>query len=131
MEKLTGHKKIKTAVFISGRGSNLNNLIKFSNTKKSPIVIELVIADKKAIGLKYAVQYKIKKKIINYKNNRIAEKKILLILEKKKIKFICLAGFMKVLSAQVIQQVPSLDKTLFISPILFIAGSSPNCKRSA
>ena len=62
MEKLTGHKKIKTAVFISGRGSNLNNLIKFSNTKKSPIVIELVIADKKAIGLKYAVQYKIKKK---------------------------------------------------------------------
>ena len=84
MEKLTGHKKIKTAVFISGRGRNLDNLIKFSNTKKSPIVIELVIADKKAIGLKYAVQYKIKKKIINYKNNRIAEKKILLILEKKK-----------------------------------------------
>tara|TARA_B100000795_G_scaffold258771_1_gene233153 strand:- start:97 stop:672 length:576 start_codon:yes stop_codon:yes gene_type:complete len=104
MEKLTGHKKIKTAVFISGRGSNLNNLIKFSNTKKSPIVIELVIADKKAIGLKYAVQYKIKKKIINYKNNRIAEKKILLILEKKKIKFICLAGFMKVLSANFIKR---------------------------
>ena len=104
MEKLTGHKKIKTAVFISGRGSNLDNLIKFSNTKKSPIIIDLVIADKKALGLKYAAKYKIKKKIINYKNNRIAEKKILLILEKKKIKFICLAGFMKVLSANFIKR---------------------------
>ena len=37
MEKLTGPKKIKTAVFISGTGSNLKNLIKFSKIKKSPI----------------------------------------------------------------------------------------------
>ena len=43
MEKLIGLKKVKTAVFISGRGSNLNNLIKFSKTKKSPIIIDLVI----------------------------------------------------------------------------------------
>ena len=98
MEKLTGLKKIKTAVFISGRGSNLNNLIKFSRNKKSPIVIDLIISNKKAFGLKYADKYKIKKKIINFKNNKIAEKKILIILKKKNIKFICLAGFMKVLS---------------------------------
>ena len=32
MVKLTGLKKIKTAVFISGTGSNLKNLIKFSKT---------------------------------------------------------------------------------------------------
>ena len=98
MEKLTGFKKIKTAVFISGRGSNLNNLIKFSKTKKSPIIIDLVISNKKAFGLKYADQYKIKKKIINFKNNKIAEMKSLLILNKRNIEFICLAGFMKILS---------------------------------
>jgi phosphoribosylglycinamide formyltransferase-1 len=104
MEKLTGFKKIKTAVFISGRGSNLNNLIKFSKTKKSPIIIDLVISNKKAFGLKYADQYKIKKKIINFKNNKIAEMKSLLILNRRNIEFICLAGFMKILSNNFIRK---------------------------
>ena len=76
MKKLTGLKKIKTAVFISGRGSNLKNLLKFSKTKKSPIIIDLVISNKKAFGLKYADQYKVKKKIISFKKSKIAEKKV-------------------------------------------------------
>ena len=104
MKKLIGIKKIKTAVFISGRGSNLNNLIKFSKTKKSPIIIDLVISNKKAFGLKYADQNKIKKKIINFKKNKIAEKKSLMILDKRNIKFICLAGFMKILSSNFIKK---------------------------
>ena len=33
MKKLIGIKKTKTAVFISGKGSNLENLIKFSKKK--------------------------------------------------------------------------------------------------
>ena len=53
MVKLTGYKKIKTAVFISGNGSNLKSLIKFSKTKKSPITINLIITNNpKAKGLK-------------------------------------------------------------------------------
>ena len=35
MTKLTGFKQIKTAVFISGRGSNLKSLIKSSKKKNS------------------------------------------------------------------------------------------------
>ena len=102
---MTGPKKIKTAVLISGRGSNLNNLIKFSKTKKSPILIDLVVSNKKnAIGLKYARSYKIKKKILNYKNKKNAEKDLLLILRKRKIKFVCLAGFMKILSSSFIKK---------------------------
>ena len=104
MEKLTGLKKIKTAVFISGRGSNLNNLIKFSKTKRSPITIDLVISNKKAYGLKYADKYKIKKKIINFKRGKIAEKRSLIVLNKRNIKFICLAGFMKILSKNFIKK---------------------------
>ena len=104
MEKLTGLKKIKTAVFISGRGSNLNNLIKFSKTKKSPIIIDLVISNKKAYGLKYADKYKIKKKIINFKRSKIAEKRSLIVLNKRNIRFICLAGFMKILSKNFIKK---------------------------
>ena len=54
MIKSIGAKKIKTAIFISGTGSNLENLIKFSFSKNSPILIEMVITDnKKAEGLKF------------------------------------------------------------------------------
>ena len=56
MEKLTGLKKIKTAVFISGTGSNLKNLIKFAKIKKSPISISLIISNtNKAKGLSFVV----------------------------------------------------------------------------
>ena len=105
MEKLTGLKKIKTAVFISGTGSNLNNIIKFSKTKKSPISINLIFSNtSKAKGLRYAEEFKIKKKILNFENVNIAEKKILTLLEKQKIEFICLAGFMKILSKKFIKE---------------------------
>ena len=63
MEKLTGLKKIKTAVFISGTGSNLENLIRFSKIKKSPISIDLIISNtNKAKGLRFADQFNIKKR---------------------------------------------------------------------
>ena len=59
----TGTIKIKTAVFISGTGSNLKSLIKFSKLKKSPISINLIITNNKlAKGLKYGGIFKIKKK---------------------------------------------------------------------
>ena len=105
MVKLIGLNKIKTAVFISGTGSNLKNLINFSKTKKSPISIDLIISNTiKAKGLRYSNQYKIKKKILNFKNNKIAEKKLLNLLKKNKIQFISLAGFMKILSSKFIKQ---------------------------
>jgi phosphoribosylglycinamide formyltransferase-1 len=105
MEKLTGLKKIKTAVFISGTGSNLKNIIKFSKIKKSPISINLIISNTcLAKGLKYAEQFKIKKKIFNFKDYNKAEKKILILLKKEKIEFICLAGYMKILSAGFIKK---------------------------
>ena len=104
MKKLIGLKKIKTAVFISGTGSNLKNLIKFSKTKISPILIKLIISNsKKAKGLKYSTQYNIEKKIVSF-NNNFAENKILNYINKKNIKFICLAGFMKILSKNFIRK---------------------------
>ena len=76
MKKLTGFQKTKTAVFISGTGSNLKNLIKFSNKKNSPISINLIVSNtSKAKGLKYSNLYKIEKKILNFKNIKFAEKK--------------------------------------------------------
>jgi len=105
MEKLIGLKKIKTAVFISGMGSNLKNIIKFSKIKKSPISVDLIIASTRlAKGLKFSNQFQIKKKIFNFKKFSDAEKNILLLLKKEQIKFICLAGFMKILSKDFIKK---------------------------
>ena len=43
MVKSIGPKKIRTAVFISGTGSNLKNLIKFSLKTVSPIEVNLIV----------------------------------------------------------------------------------------
>ena len=105
MIKYNGSKKIKTAVFISGTGSNLKNLIKFSLSKKSPIRINFVLSSRiKAKGLIYTRKYNIKKKIYSFKNKILDEKKTLNDLKKNKIELICLAGFMKILSKNFIKR---------------------------
>ena len=105
MIKYNGPKKIKTAVFISGTGSNLKSLIKFSKKKNFPISINLIISNNsKARGLIYGKIFKIKKKVFNFTNKIIAEKKILSLLYKNKIELICLAGFMKILSKSFIHK---------------------------
>ena len=54
-------KQINTAIFISGRGSNLKSLYNFSKKKISPIIISLVFSNNKsAAGLKYAKKKKFK-----------------------------------------------------------------------
>ena len=98
-------KKVNTAVFISGNGSNLQNLIKFSLSRKSPIKITFVVSNrKKSKGLQYPKKFKIDFKIYSFFNKSKSEKKILKDLKNKKIKLICLAGFMKVLSKNFIKK---------------------------
>ena len=113
----TGSKKIKTAIFISGRGSNLKSIIKLSKLKKSPITVDIIITNNhKSKGLNLSKFFKIKKKIINFKNKTLAEKKILFELKKNKINLICLAGFMKILSKNFIKEFKG--KILNIHPSL-------------
>ena len=117
MVKSIGPKKIRTAVFISGTGSNLENLIKFSLKKRSPIEIILIISNNtKAKGLKFSKLYKIKKKVYNYDKKKISEKRILKDLKSNNIKLICLAGFMKILSKDFIRKFKG--KILNIHPSL-------------
>ena len=105
MKKLNGFKKINTAVFISGTGTNLAYLIKNSLKRNSIFQINLIVSNNsKAKGLRYGKKFKIKKMVISYKNYKIAEQKILLRLKKNKIKLICLAGFMKILSKNFIKK---------------------------
>jgi formyltetrahydrofolate-dependent phosphoribosylglycinamide formyltransferase len=104
MIKSNGLNKIKIAVFISGKGSNLENLIKFSKKKNSIFKISLVLSNNtKAIGLKFCKQYRIKK-IINPINTKKNERILISRLKEDDIKFICLAGFMSILSKDFIKK---------------------------
>ena len=105
MVQSTGYNKVKTAVFISGTGSNLKSLIKFSKTKKSPISIDFIISNNsRAKGLNYGKLFKIKTKIFNFKNKKLTENKLLYNLKKNNIEMICLAGFMKILTNNFIKK---------------------------
>ena len=117
MKKLIGTNKKKTSVFISGNGSNLRSLIRYSKLKKSTFKIILVVSSSKnAKGLRYAKKNKISYLILNYKIKKKAEKKLLFLLKKKKIEIICLAGFMKILSSHFIKKFKG--KILNIHPSL-------------
>ncbi len=103
MEKSSGKKN--TAVLISGRGSNLKSLIKYSTTKKSLIRIVLVISDNfGAKGLIYANKSKINNIVIRYSNRKSFEDRLLKVLNKNNVDLICLAGFMKILSGKFIKK---------------------------
>ncbi len=111
MEKSSGKKN--TAVLISGRGSNLRSLIKYSKTKKSLIRIVLVISDNfSAKGLNYANKSNINNIVIKYSNRKSFEDRLFKLLRRNNIDLICLAGFMKILSGSFIKK--------FYKPILNI-----------
>ena len=111
MEKLPGKKN--TAVLISGRGSNLRSLIKYSKTKKSLIKIVLVISDNfSAKGLNYANKSNINNIVIKYSNRKSFEDRLFKLLKRNNVDLICLAGFMKILSGSFIRK--------FYKPILNI-----------
>ena len=92
-------KKINTCVFISGNGSNLRSIVISSRDYSFPVAIKLIISNKKnAKGLKYAKKYNIPHKFYSFNNKNQFERNCLVELKKRKIKFLCLAGFMKILS---------------------------------
>ena len=117
MVRSTGIRKVKTTIFISGNGSNMKNLIKFSKIENSPIAINLVLSsNKKADALNFLKKKKINFKIFDFKKKNRDEKKILDILKKKDTQLICLAGFMKILSRNFIKRFKG--KILNIHPSL-------------
>ena len=108
MEKSSGKKN--TAILISGRGSNLRSLIKYSKEKKSLIRIVIVVSDNfSAKGLNHANKFKINNIVIKYSNRKSFENRLLKLLKRNNVDLICLAGFMKILSGKFIKK---LNKTI-------------------
>ena len=96
--------KIKSCIFISGNGTNLKSIIKSSRDYNFPIKIELIISNnERAKGLQIAKKYSIPYKFFPSNNKAKFERNSLFEIKKRKIKFLCLAGFMKVLSDRFIK----------------------------
>ncbi len=96
--------KKRACVFISGKGTNLINLIRKSRDYSFPISIKLVVSNNnKAPGIIHAKKNNIPFLIINTKF-RNYEYQILRELKRKRISIICLAGYMKIISRNFIKQ---------------------------
>ena len=97
-------RKIKTCVFISGKGSNLKSIIKSSRDDKFPIKIELIISNNtKSNGFNIGKKNNIPYLCFSNKSQKKFERNALISMRERKIKFLCLAGFMKILSRNFIK----------------------------
>lgn len=95
--------KARIAVLISGRGSNLQALIDACSDPDYPAEIALVISNRpKAQGLERAGDAGIKREVVNHKDFETREDFEAALnhaLRTEKIDYVCLAGFMRVLTA--------------------------------
>jgi phosphoribosylglycinamide formyltransferase-1 len=95
--------RVRTAVLISGRGSNMTALIEAAKRPDYPAEISLVISNRpEAAGLQKAEAYGVKTIAIDHKNfmSRDAfEDRLDATLRAHTIEFVACAGFMRVLTA--------------------------------
>ena len=101
-------KKVKVAILISGRGSNMQALVKACEDVEFPAEIVLVLSNKiDAAGLEFAREKKIPTAVIDHKNFSTREefdKKMSEEIKKFGAEVICLAGFMRLLSSEFVEQ---------------------------
>ena len=99
--------KKKIAILISGKGTNMEAIIKDSKTINYPGIVKFVLSNNPdALGIIKAKNLGIKTFVFPVNKNHsteIFEKRLLNLLIKEKIEMICLAGFMKILSKNFLQ----------------------------
>lgn len=113
-------KKVKVAILISGRGSNMQAIVSACENADFPAEIVLVFSNKKdAAGLEFARQKNIPTAFIDHKNFSTREefdKKMSEEIEKSRADIICLAGFMRLLSPWFVKR--WFDRLINIHPSL-------------
>ncbi len=115
----------RIAILISGRGSNMKNIIEACNKKKLCSSVNLVVSNKSnAYGLKVASKYKIETHILDSKSLATESFESLLdkILKKNNINLICLAGFMKILSKGFVKKWPKMILNIHPSILPYFKG---------
>lgn len=100
--------KTKIAILISGRGSNMQALVHACAAADFPAEVVLVISNKAdALGLKFAREQGIETVFIDHKkfaSRQDFDRVLTAEIEKRNCEVICLAGFMRLLSAEFINK---------------------------
>jgi phosphoribosylglycinamide formyltransferase-1 len=112
----------RVAILISGRGSNMEALIRAAEDPAYPAEIVLVAADKPAPGLAIAEAAGIPTALADYKalgGKAAGETELNRVLEKAGTELICLAGFMRILSPEFVER--WRDRLINIHPSLLPA----------
>ena len=125
-------------ILISGRGSNMESILKAIKKKKIPINPAVVISNKpNAKGLQIAKKLGIQTEVIDsskYKGKRQQfDKDVISVLKKYKVTptngLVCLAGFMRIISPSFIKQYK--NKILNIHPALLPAFPGLDAQKQA
>jgi phosphoribosylglycinamide formyltransferase 1 len=115
--------RLKTAVLISGRGSNLEALMRACAEKDFPAEIALVVSNRAdAGGLDHAKRAGIASAVVphrDYPSREAFESALTKTLEAAGIELICLAGFMRLLTASFVDH--WRDRMINIHPSLLPA----------
>lgn len=116
--------KLKTAILISGRGSNMQALIRATQAPGFPAEIVCVVANNPAAGgLSWAEEQGIPVAIVEHKpfgeDRRAFEEALSAKIDSYGAQLICLAGFMRLLSPWFVDQ--WLDRLVNIHPSLLPA----------
>jgi phosphoribosylglycinamide formyltransferase-1 len=117
-----GRKRV--AVLISGRGSNMAALIEAAKDKSYPAEIVLVVSNRPdAGGLDTAKANGIATEVVDHtkygKDRTAFDAALQAVLVKHRIEFVCLAGFMRLLTAGFVNQWP--ERMINIHPALLPA----------
>ena len=129
---------LNLAILISGRGSNMEAILKSIKKKKIPINPAVVISNKSdAAGLKIAKKLGVNTEVVDsskYKGKRLEyDKKLMQILDKygvtSKNGLVCLAGFMRIISPQFVRKYK--NRILNIHPALLPSFSGLQAQEQA
>lgn len=105
---MTTTNRTRTAILISGKGSNMEALIDAAAKEHYPAEISLVISNRpKAGGLEIAAAQGIKTAVIDHKqfeSRAEFDKALSTCLETNNIELICNAGFMRLLTREFVEQ---------------------------
>ncbi len=100
--------KIKIAILISGRGSNMQALIRACRGADFPAEVALVVSNKaEAQGLEFAREQGIEAIFIDHKkfiSRAEFDRALGVEIAKRNCKIVCLAGFMRLLSAEFVNE---------------------------
>ncbi|WP_273543433.1 phosphoribosylglycinamide formyltransferase [Sneathiella sedimenti] len=115
--------KLKVAVFISSRGTNMQSLVRACQMPDFPAEITCVLSNNlEAAGLKFAAENSIPTRTIDHRDYSVREEfeaEITQYLTDLNIDLICLAGFMRLLTADFVNR--WRDRILNIHPSLLPA----------